>query len=111
MQRQALDAVGIAPPQIPLTMIDLAATRWIDQPDLDWIMLIGSLAVGHTDTVVRPVEPQHDVHFTLLWDPTRSRAAAVDRVVHHALSTSPPPGWKPGTAHLRYSQESVEPPS
>jgi DNA-binding transcriptional LysR family regulator len=94
-QRQALDAVGIAPPQIPLTMTDLAATRWADQPDLDWILLIGSLALGHTDTVVRPVEPRHDVDFTVLWNPARSRAAAVDRFVAHTRSVSPPPGWNP----------------
>ena len=84
-QRQALDAAGITPPRIPLTMTDLAATRWMDQPDLDWILLIGSLALGHTDTVVRPVEPRQAVPFTLLWDPTLSRAAAVDRFVDHTL--------------------------
>ncbi|WP_433781564.1 LysR family transcriptional regulator [Actinomycetospora sp. CA-101289] len=100
-QRQALDAVGIAPPQISLTMTDLAATRWMDQPELDWVLLIGSLALGHTDTVVRPVEPQHDVPFTVLWDPSRSRAAAVDRFVRHTLAVSPPPGWKSATGDLR----------
>ena len=109
-QRQALDAAGIAPPQIPLTMTDLAATRWMDQPDLDWILLIGSLAVGHTDTVVRPVEPQHDVPFTLLWDPTRSRAAAVDRFVRHALSVAPPPGWTSGDAAPVDPRRSAETP-
>jgi DNA-binding transcriptional LysR family regulator len=105
-QRQALEAADVAPPQVPLTMPDLAATRWVDQPELDWILLIGSLAVGHTDTVVRPVEPRHDVRFTLLWDPGRSRAPAVDRFVRHALSVAPPPGWTPGAGHLRYVRPS-----
>ena len=42
VQQQALHAANITPPQVPLAATDLAAVRWTEQPDLDWIMLIGS---------------------------------------------------------------------
>lgn len=47
-QRQALETVGISPPTIDLIDTDLAAARWCDQPEVDWILLIGSLATTHT---------------------------------------------------------------
>src|SRR5262249_48159123 len=53
-QRQQLDTAGIAPPTTELADTDLAAIRWADQPDIDWIMLIPSLAAAHTHTAVRP---------------------------------------------------------
>jgi DNA-binding transcriptional LysR family regulator len=56
-QRQALDTAGIAPPAIELADTDLAATRWADQRDIDWILLIPSLAPAQTQTVIRPVAP------------------------------------------------------
>jgi len=37
-QRQALEHAGISPPTIDLTDTELAATRWADQPDIDWIL-------------------------------------------------------------------------
>ncbi len=53
-QRQGLDTAGIAPPTIELADTDLAAIRWADQRDIDWILLIPSLAAAHTQTVIRP---------------------------------------------------------
>jgi DNA-binding transcriptional LysR family regulator len=100
VQQQALQAVGMTPPQVPLAATDLAAARWIDQPELDWIMLIGSLTRGHSDTVIRPVTPTYDVVFTLQWNPTRVQTPAVARFVSHALSVAPLPGWSTGPAHL-----------
>jgi DNA-binding transcriptional LysR family regulator len=102
VQRQALDVVGIAPPQVPLAETDLAAVRWMDQADLDWILLIGSLTAGHTGTVIRPVDPAYAVPFTLQWNPTRAHTPAVARFVAHALTVAPPPGWANGPAHLRH---------
>jgi DNA-binding transcriptional LysR family regulator len=102
VQRQALAAVGITPPQVPLVATDLAAVRWMDQPELDWIMLIDSLTAGHTDTAIRPVDPGYDVPFTLEWNPTRAHAPAVARFVRHALTIPPPSGWTTGPAHLRH---------
>jgi DNA-binding transcriptional LysR family regulator len=98
-QRQALAAAGIDPPRTQLAMTDLAATGWQDQPDIDWIMLTGSLAAGHTSTVICQVDPPHDVPFTLQWNPGRTRSPAVARFVEHALTTGPPPGWTTGSDH------------
>ncbi len=102
VQRQALAAAGLTPPQIPLAATDLAAVGWMDQPELDWIMLIGSLTGGHTGTVIRPVEPVHDVPFTLQWNPARAQTPAVARFVQHALTVLPPRGWQTGPAHLSH---------
>ena len=38
-QRQALDTASIAPPTIELADTDLAAIRWADQPDIDWVLV------------------------------------------------------------------------
>lgn len=101
-QRQALDTAGIRPPTVPLNMTELRATRWLDQPELDWIMLIGSLTLGHVQTVIRPVVPQQDVPFTLQWQPHRVTTPAVTRFVRHVLSTPPPPAWGLGPAHASH---------
>ena len=92
-QRQALDAAGIDPPSVPLAQTDLAATRWLDQPGVDWVLLIDSLTAGHTGTAIRGVEPARGVPFTLQWHPHRPQAPAVARFVRHALTAPVPPGW------------------
>lgn len=92
-QRQALERAGIRPPTVDLEDTDLAATRWLDQSGVGWIMLIPSLARAHTATVIRPVEPLLPVPFTLQWNPGRVQAAAVPRFVRTALSASLPGGW------------------
>ncbi|MFC1411973.1 LysR family transcriptional regulator [Streptacidiphilus sp. N1-12] len=92
-QRQALEAAGVHPPAVDLLDTDLAATHWFAQPEVDWILLIGSLASSHTETVVLPVAPSRPVPFTLRWNPARAQPAAVAAFVHTALSTDPPAGW------------------
>ena len=66
-QRQALEAAGIAPPAIELADTDLAAIRWADQPDIDWILLIPSLAAAHTQTVDPPggAPPARAIHLAM----------------------------------------------
>lgn len=100
VQQQALNAAAIAPPQVQLAATDLAAVRWTDQTELDWILLIESLARGHTGTVIKPVTPAYDVMFTLQWNPNRAQTPAVARYVNHALTVAPPVGWSKGPAHL-----------
>jgi DNA-binding transcriptional LysR family regulator len=100
VQQQALEAAAITPPQVALAATDLAGTRWMEQSELDWVMLIGSLAGRHTETVIRPVTPAYAVVFTLQWNPTRAQTPAVARFVSHALCVAPPAGWSPGPAHL-----------
>jgi DNA-binding transcriptional LysR family regulator len=99
-QRQTLAAAGIAPPSVELADTDLTAARWADQPGIDWIMLTGSLADAHTDTVIKTVRPDVEVPYTLQWSPDRANSTAVSRFVHAALSVAPPPGWKTGPSHL-----------
>jgi DNA-binding transcriptional LysR family regulator len=108
VQTQALRATGIQPPQVPLVATDLAAAHWMDQPELDWIMLIDSLTGSHTETVIRRVHPGYDVPFTLQWNPNRAQTPAVARFVNHALTTPPPTGWATGPAHLRHDNPAVE---
>jgi DNA-binding transcriptional LysR family regulator len=104
-QRQALESAGIEPPSANLTDTDLAATRWADQPGVDWILLIGSMAAAHARTVVLPVEPPQLVPFTLQWNPSRAQTMAVARFVHAALTAELPDGWRTLPDHLRHREE------
>jgi DNA-binding transcriptional LysR family regulator len=108
-RRQALDTAGIAPPAIELADTDLAAIRWADQPDIDWILLIPSLAAAHTQTVIRPVAPRQLVPFTLQWNPSRAHTIAVARFVHCALAADLPPGWHTQPDHLRHTEPNQDP--
>jgi hypothetical protein len=84
---------GITPPTVQLDAPDLNAARWMEQPEVDWVLLIGSLTAGHVDTVIRPVTPRLDVPFTIRWRRSRVRTPAVASVVEHALTMSPAPGF------------------
>jgi DNA-binding transcriptional LysR family regulator len=102
-QRQALETADVQPPSVDLDDTDLSAARWLDQPAVDWIMLISSLTSSHTTTAIKPVEPLQLVPFSLLWMPDRARSAAVARFVQTALTADPPPGWLTQPGHLRHS--------
>ncbi len=101
-QRQALDAAGISPPTVELADTDLAAVRWVDQSEVDWVFLISSFASAHNETIVRPVEPTQLVPFTLQWNPNQARTSAVSRFVHVTLTGDVPPGWHTQADHLRH---------
>jgi DNA-binding transcriptional LysR family regulator len=92
-QRQALEAANVSPRTVELNDTDLAASRWVDQPEVDWVLLISSLSSAHTGTVVKPVRPAQHLPFILHWTPTRARSAAVQRFVSAALAAEPPSGW------------------
>ena len=102
--QQALDDAGVAPPTVLLSDTDLTAARWTEQPDIDWVLLIPSLTDGHTNTLIRPVEPLQLVPFTLQWSPRQANTNAVARFVHAALSAPLPPGWHPQPAHASYQR-------
>ena len=108
-QAQALDTAGIAPPALELADTDLAAIRWADQRDIDWILLIPSLAAAHTQTVIRPVAPRQLVPFTLQWNPSRAHTMAVARFVHCALAADLPPGWHTQPGHLHHTEPDQNP--
>lgn len=97
-QRQALEAAGVAPRTTPLRDPDLGAARWTEQAEVDWILLIGSLAGGHAGTVILPVEPPVDVPFTIRWSPAELRTPAVSRLIEHVFAMEPPEGWRAITA-------------
>ena len=101
-QRQALDAAGISPPTVELADTDLAAVRWVDQSEVDWIFLISSFASAHSETIIRPVEPTQLVPFTLQWNPNQAQTSAVSRFVHMTLTGDVPPGWHTQADHLRH---------
>lgn len=92
-QQQALEQAGTSPRTVQLDDPDLVSARWMEQPEVDWILLIGSLTSGHTDTVIRPVTPRLDVPFTVRWRPSRARTPAVARVVEHVLTMPPALGF------------------
>ena len=108
-QRQALDTAGIAPPAIELADTDLAAIRWADQPGMDWVLLIPSLAAAHTQTVIRPVTPRQLMPFTLQWNPSRAHTIAVARFVRCALAADLPHGWHTQPGHLHHTEPNQDP--
>ena len=92
-QHHALAAAGIAPPTVPLARTDLNAVGWLDQSDVDWVLLSPSLASGHTTDVVLPVRPAQQVTFVVLWRSAPTPSPAVSRFVQHVLRAPLPPGW------------------
>jgi DNA-binding transcriptional LysR family regulator len=101
-QQQVLAAAGLNPPTTELADTDLTASRWAEQPEVAWVLLIGSLAPAHTGTVVRPAEPPRLVPFVLRWNPDRAHTMAVARFVHTALTSDVPSGWQTQPGHLRH---------
>ena len=82
-----------------------------EQRDIDWILLIPSLAAAHTQTVIRPVAPRQLVPFTLQWNPSRAPTTAVARFVHCALAADLPPGWHTQPDHLHHTDPADPHPS
>lgn len=103
-QRQALEGAGVTPNVVELRDTDLSAVRWLEQADVDWILLISSLAVEHGRTVVRPVVPLQFVPFSILWNPRNAHNSAIAPFVQTSLTADPPPGWFTRPGHLRYRE-------
>jgi hypothetical protein len=54
---------------------------------IGWILPSGSLAHGHTETVIRPVQPEVLVPSTIQWSPARSGRGTIARLVEMAPTT------------------------
>jgi DNA-binding transcriptional LysR family regulator len=93
-QRQALQAAGVDPPMVELDDNHVSAGQWPAQPDVDWILTIGSLTDPDMDAVVLPIEPPRTIPFVLQWIPDRNADRTVESFVRAALDDSAvPPGW------------------
>jgi DNA-binding transcriptional LysR family regulator len=92
-QSAVLAEVGIEPPTAPLMAADISALRWVDQPEVDWILLTPSLSRAHHHTVFISFEPPRHVAFTLLWPDGPAPDPSVERFVTTCLSTELPTGW------------------
>jgi DNA-binding transcriptional LysR family regulator len=100
-QRQALESVGVSPPEVVLDATDLSASGWTDQQDATWVLLTGSLGTP-PGTTVRPIVPALRIPYTLQWSPERAESAAVARFVRMVLTHDVPPGWQREAGHLRH---------
>ena len=94
VQRQALAEAGLTPPIAELTDLDLSAHLWTQQPEVEWIMLIGSLFSGHNETVAVPAGAR-TVPFTLSWPAHQSQRSAVQRFIESSFAAKLPDGWLP----------------
>lgn len=101
-QRQALDAAGVDPPTVRLRATDVAGAGWTEQHDVSWVLLTGSLAASHRDTVLRPLDPPRLAPYTLQWNAEQARSAAVVRFVHLARTCPLPDGWVTLPGHLHH---------
>ena len=102
-QRQVLEDAGIAPPSVELEETDLNATRWVEQTEVDWILIIPSLTAGHRDDLIKPLQPELLVPYTLQLNPDRAQTPAAARFVHSALTVDLPAGWSRQPGHLRHA--------
>ncbi len=93
-QRHALEAAGLAPPTVQLTRTDLNAAGWLDQREVDWVLLTPSLTRGHTGDVILPVRPALHLEFVVQWRSTPAPSPAVARFVRHVLEAPLPAGWR-----------------
>jgi DNA-binding transcriptional LysR family regulator len=92
VQRQILADAELAPPVTELDDPDLTARRWTHQPEIEWIMLVGSLLAGHDETLARPARG-HAVPFTLSWRAHPGPRPAVRRFVDSCRLAALPDGW------------------
>jgi DNA-binding transcriptional LysR family regulator len=90
-QLEVLARENLTPPTVELADSDIAARRWTAQPEVDWIMLTGSLLAGHERTVVRPVNCA--VPFTISWRADVSADSLTRRFVRASLDGGLPDGW------------------
>lgn len=93
-QRQALADAGITPPIVELNDPDLSARLWTRQTEIEWILLIDSLALGHSETITIPVTGQ-TVPFTLSWSVERSQRPTVQRFIESSQHAGLPDHWLP----------------
>jgi DNA-binding transcriptional LysR family regulator len=92
VQHLALADAGLSPPTVELDDPDLSARFWTQQPDVEWIMLIGSLFSGHAETVAIPADGR-TVPFTLSWNADSSPRPVVRRFIESSLQAVLPAGW------------------
>lgn len=102
--QQVLDDAGIAPPTAELADIDLSAHRWPEQCEVDWTLTTVAVAGAAPGVVLKPLQPERFIPYTLQWCPIRATTAAVGRFVHLALSVDVPPGWVSQADHLRHRE-------
>ena len=94
VQRRALADAGITPPVAELDGLDLSAHLWTRQPEVEWIMLIGSLFTGHRETVAIAAAGR-TVPFTLSWSAHSPQRSAVQRFIESSVAAELPSGWLP----------------
>ena len=92
VQHQVLREAGIDPPIVELDDTDLNARMWARQPEIEWIMLIGSFLAGH-ETTVTCRATGCAIPFTLSWLDRSSLRPVVRRFVESSLHAEPPAGW------------------
>lgn len=94
VQRQILAGANLTPPIAELDDTDLTARQWTHQPEIEWIMLTGSLLAGHENTITRPAVGQ-TVPFTLTWPARSPPRSGGHRFIESSLETELPAGWLP----------------
>ena len=92
-QRAVLELAGIDPHVAALPAADISAARWVDHPEVDWILLTPSLAADHQETTFINLAPQHHIDFCLLLPLAHQHDPALSRFVNTCFSTDLPTGW------------------
>ena len=103
-QHAVLRSAGIRPPTAPLLAADLSAARWVDQPEIDWILVTPSLAAPHQATTFITLSRPHHVLFSLLWRRSHESDPSLARFLETSLTVELPPGWAKPTLPTHANQ-------
>jgi DNA-binding transcriptional LysR family regulator len=101
-QRRVLDEAGIFPPTVELEATDVAATGWLRQSEVDWIMTSVGLSAPNERVNVLAVSPAGLLLYKLQWSQARPQTSAAARFVQLVLTVDVPPGWITQPGHLRF---------
>jgi DNA-binding transcriptional LysR family regulator len=92
-QQAVLKAAGMCPPTAALWAADLSATRWADQPEVDWVLVTPSLAAPHQTTTFVSLSPPEYIVFSLLWPRDHEHDPSLARFLKSTLAAELPTGW------------------
>ena len=92
-QHTILKAAGMSPSTSALWAADISATRWADQPEVDWILVTPSLAAPHQATRFVSLSPPEYILFSLLWPRDHEQDPSLARFLKSAMAAELPSGW------------------
>jgi DNA-binding transcriptional LysR family regulator len=93
IERTVLQGAGIDPPRSELRAADISAAGWMEQSEVEWVLLTRSLARAHAGTEIRPLEPSIDVPYWMRWRRDRYAESVLRNFLDTVTRIGVPEGW------------------